>query len=255
MMSSVHPSPRLALLVIAVFISCKPARPPARPAAGPQVRATVVTIRTTIQPEKKTSTHTLVIAGDRARITSEHDVWRLFDTKAKTVTFVDDIARVARTQPFPELVRQRNTTNAAALPAHYPHAEFERTKERRAMHGVTAEKATITSGGYERELWMAEHPSIPRDLFAMVHASERMSSPLAPMMRDVDRALVEARGFPLLDRTTVPVGGGELVVERTVIGIAQRDVPAGLVTIPKGYEEQSNGASAEGLGKGARRKN
>ncbi|MGZ8711458.1 MAG: hypothetical protein ACXW28_14650, partial [Thermoanaerobaculia bacterium] len=190
MIFDAHPSRRLAgLLVIAVCASCKPAQP-AKPAAGPQVRATVVTIRTTIQPDNKTHTHTIVIVGDRARSTGEHDTWRLFDTKAKTVTLVDDVARTVKIETLQAIVRRRSTANAAALPSHYPRATFARANERRTMQGVNAEKVTIASGGYKRELWLAEHSSIPRGLFAMMHASETPSSPLAPMMRDVDRALV-----------------------------------------------------------------
>jgi hypothetical protein len=248
---------RLWILVVAVCLSCKPAQQqPPKPgaAAGPQVRATVVTIRTTI--DKKPREHTIVISGDRARSTAEHDTWRLFDTKAKTVTVVDDVARTVKTERFPAIVERRNAVDAAALPAHYPRAELTRTNERRAMQGVTAQKVTIVSGGYARELWLAEHPSIPGDLFAMMYASETPTSPLAPMMRDVDRELVAARGFPLLDRTTVPVGKGELVVERAVVGISQRDVPESMLAIPKGYEDRTNGRTAgEGLAEGARRKN
>ena len=39
--------------LLLAFIACKPAPPPAKPAAaprGPQTRATVVTIQTTVQP-------------------------------------------------------------------------------------------------------------------------------------------------------------------------------------------------------------
>lgn len=244
------------LLTIAVFFSCKPAPSrPVKPAAvGPQIRATVVTIRTTMQPEKKSFAHALVIVGSRARSTGEHDTWRLFDTKAKTVTFVDDVAKTIRIEPMSSIVKRRNTVNAAALAPHYPHATVERSSERREMHGVNAEKVTIASGAYKRELWLAEHPAIPRELFAMMHASEPQSSPLAPMMREVDQALDSTRGFPLLDRITMPLDGAELVVERAVIAIVERDVPESLLAIPKGYKDISDGAAEPRLGKGARRK-
>lgn len=247
---------RLCLLLIAVCLSCKPAPPQrAKPAAaGPQVRATVVTIRTTID-KKPPQHHLIVIAGNVARSTSEQDTWRLFDTRANTVTFVDDVSRTVRTEGLPSIVKKRRTFDATALPAHYARVTFERTNERRTIQGASAEKVTIASGGYERELWLAQHPAIPTQLFAMMHASETPSSPLAPMMRDVDRALETVRGFPLLDRTRVPLGKGELVVERAVVGISQRDVPESLVTLPKGYEDRTNGRAAEqGLGKGAGRK-
>lgn len=246
---------RLGILLIAVCLSCKPAQrqQPAKPAAaGPQVRATVVTIRTTI--DAKTYHHAIVIAGDRARSTGEHDTWRIFDMKAKTVTFVDDIARTVKTEPLPAIINRRNATNAAALPPWFSRATFARTDERRPMHGANAQKVTIASGEYRRELWLAEHPSLPRDLFAMMHASETRPSPLAPMMRDVDRELLATRGFPLLDRTRVPLAKGELVVERAVVGISQREVPESMLAIPKGYEDQTNGTTTQGLAGGAGRK-
>jgi hypothetical protein len=258
MMFNAQPSLRLGLLLtIAVFLSCKPAPPqPAKPAAaaGPQVRATVVTIRTTVHPEKKSYDHTLVIAGNRARNTSERDTWRMFDTKANTVTFVDDVAKTIRTEPMSSIIEQRDTLNAAALPPHTPRATFERSSERQRLHGANAEKVTIASGAYKRELWLAEHPSIPRGLFAMMHASETRSSPLAPMMRDIDEALAATRGFPLLDRSTVPLDGSELVVESAVIAIAERDVPESLLVIPKEYKDVTDGATEPRLGEGARRK-
>ncbi len=247
---------RLGILLVAVCISCKPAPPkPAKPAAaGPQVRATVVTIRTTID-KLKPRDHMIVIARDLARSTSEQDTWRLFDTKANIVTFVDDVSRTIRVEPLSSIVKQRETFNATALPEHYPRATFERSDERKQLQGANAEKVTIASGGYKRELWLAEHPSIPPRLFAMMHASETPSSPLTPMMRDVDRALASVRGFPLLDRITVPLGKGELVVEHAVVAISQRDVPESWVTLPKGYEDKTNGrAATQGLGKGTGRK-
>ena len=228
------------LLLIAVCLSCKPAQQqqPAKPtAAGPQIRATVVSIRTTVEPDKKSYQHTLVIAGNRARNTGEHDVWRLYDLKADTVTFVDDVAKTIRTEPLREMVGKRRTTNATALPAHFRPVLIARGGQEKPLHGVTARQAVIASGGYRRELWMAEHPSIPRGLFAMMHASDNASSPLAPMMRDVDQALFAERGFPLVDRTEVPVGNTKLVVERAVTGFAQRDVPESLLKLPKDYKD------------------
>lgn len=226
------------LLCLALCVACKPSPPPAaRGAAGPVLTATVVTIRTTAQPEKKTWNRSIVIAGDRARITAERDAWRLFDLKAGTVTFVDEVEKTVRNEPLKDLVKRRGSANDTALPAHYPRAELVRSQKRRPMQGVTAESLTIRAGAYERELWMAEHPSIPRGLFAMMHLSEPQTSPLAPMMRAVDDAIAPMPGFPLLDRTVVPLGNRQMVIEHTVTGIVQRQVPESLLAIPKGYRD------------------
>lgn len=226
---------RLFLLLVAVCISCKPSQQqqPAKPsAAGPQVRATVVSIRTTVG--EKSYDHSLLVVGDRARFTGENDTWRLYDTKANTVTFVDDVERTIRTESLATLVARRRTANAAAIPPQYPRARLVRTDERKALQGVTARKAVVESGEYRRELWLAEHPAIPRGLFAMMHLSDTPSSPLAPMMSAVDQALASERGFPLADRATI---GEKVLVERTVTAIAQREVPESALALPKGYKD------------------
>ena len=227
------------LLLIAICIACKPATEPAvkRTAAGPTVRANVISIRTVEQPEQRTLTRTIVIAGDRARDTSEHDVWRIFDTKKNTVTFVDDIARTYRTESLQTLLKQRREATSQPLPPHYPRAKLMRPGTKKPLQGATAELMVIETGAYKRELWLGEHPAIPRGLFAMMHASEPPTLPLAPMMRNVDEVLMTARGFPLADRSEVPNGKATLVIDRSVTAIASKDVPEALFAIPKGYRD------------------
>lgn len=236
---------RLAILAVVVCVSCKPQAPkPSKPAAVPQVRATVVTIRTTVAPEKRTLISTIVIANDKARDTSEQDVWHLYDLKAGSVTVVDDLAKTFRTERLPVLVQRKRAALATALPAHYPRLSLRRTNEQRAMQGATAHRHVIEHGGYQRELWIAEHPAIPRDLFAMMQASERPTTPLAPMMRAADEALMAMRGFPLLDHTKA----GPVVVERAVVSIGQRNVPAALLEVPRAYQDLTpkEGGSVQG---------
>lgn len=231
---------RVALLLpLAIFNACKPApsEPAAPKAALPTVRATVITIRTTMKPEDRTQTRTLVIAGDKARDTGEQDVWRLFDTKANTVMFVDEIARTVRTEPLKEIIAKRRAMTAGSLPAHYPRVRLVRPGTKRSMQGVTAEVMVIEIGAYKRELWLGEHRSIPRGLFAMMTASDPPTMPLAPMMRAVDEALIDTRGFPLGDHAEVPVSNDKVIVDRTVVGIGTKDVPAMLLEVPKGFRD------------------
>jgi len=229
----------LVLLLALVCAGCKQQAPQqkAPPAAGPQLRATVVTIRTTLEPDRKTLLHTLVIGGGRARSTDEQDQWRLFDMKAKTVTFVDDIAKTARTESLDSLLKKHRERLAEPLPPHYPRAYVKRTGEKRTMQGVTAEETRIDVGGYRRELWLAEHRAIPGGLFAMMQASDGPSSPLAPMMRAADDVLTRTPGFPLLDRGEVTIGDKKRVTDREVVGIAERNVPQALLSVPAGYRD------------------
>ncbi len=232
------PIKRVLLLLLAISVACKPAEKKAetKPGAGPQFTATVVSVRTTVEPGTKVTNHELVIAGGRARSTGEQDVWRLFDTKAGTVTIVDDLAKTFRTEPLPSLLQRRRATLAAAIPPHYPRATLSRG-ERKPLLGASAQQYVITIGGYKRELWIAEHPSIPDGLFAMMIAGDTLSSPLAPIMRRVDEELLRVRGFPLADRAEVAFGDGKHVIERTVTGITSRPVPETMLTIPGDYED------------------
>jgi hypothetical protein len=230
---------RLFILAVAVCISCKQQAPP-KPgtrAAVPQVQATVVTIRTTVEPAKKTYTHSLIIAGERARHTGELDAWRFYDTKADTITYVDDVKKTIRVEKLEDAQRRRRTALAAALPPHYPRLRLAATATKKPLHGATATQNVIEGNGYRRELWLAEHPAIPPGLFGMMQASERPSSPLAPMMRAVDEALMAARGFPLEDRSEITYGDQKMVVERAVVSIQKRNVPAAAVSLPRGYED------------------
>src|SRR5258708_8748017 len=91
--------------LILLLVSCAPAtRPPAQSSNEQKIHATVITIQTTIQPANKTYMHTLFIAKDRARSGDEVDEWRLFDFAKRRVTFVDDLTRTYRSEPFDDLV-------------------------------------------------------------------------------------------------------------------------------------------------------
>lgn len=236
---------RLALVALMAATTGCSDRTSSLPAAGGELRATVLTIRMTVQPENRTFDHPLIIAGPRARFLGEGDTWRLFNTQERTVTFVDDVEKTYRREPMAEILAKRTKANAAALSPSVPRARIEEKGERQTLHGIGASRTAIESGRYQRDLWMAGHPAVPDELFAMMYLSEPVTSPLAPMMRDVDEAIAGMRGFPLLDRTTVPMGGGTLLVERRVITIAPQRVEAALLTVPRDYRDLTPPPPAE----------
>ena len=87
------------MILVLVALACRPAHPPPS-RTEPRIRATVVTIQTTLQPQNKTYTHSVVIANGRARSSDDVDSWRLFDLQKKQVTFVDEIAKTVREVPL-----------------------------------------------------------------------------------------------------------------------------------------------------------
>jgi hypothetical protein len=227
------------LLALALLFNCNkpPARNPVQKKNEPTIRATVVTIQTTIQPANKIYTHTLVIANDRARSTDEADQWRLFDFAQKQVTFVDDVAHTIRIQPFDDVIASRRAAIARPVPDGLPRAQFAVTGAQKTLQGVATKQSVISLGAYQRELWIGSHPLIPRGLFAMLQASEPASSPLAGVTRVVDEALMEVQGFPLADHAELPYENKKVIVDNSVVKIEQRDVPAALLTVNNKYPQ------------------
>jgi len=229
----------LALLIVAFIEACN--KPPAPPQAAkksePTIRATVVTIQTTIQPANKTYSHEIVIANNRARSTDEADQWRLFDFARKQVTYVDDIAHTVRVQSFADAIAARRAAVAHPLPDGMPRAQFVVTNAQKTLQGIPTKQSLIRLGAYQRELWIGSHPLIPRGLFALLQASEPPSSPLAGITRAADEALMEVQGFPLADHAELAYENKKLVVDNTVVKIEQRDVPAGLLSLSNKYSK------------------
>ena len=221
------------------FIACNQAasHAPRQPTNEPKIRATVVTIQTTIQPANKTYTHTLVIANDRARSGDEVDQWRLFDFGQKRVTFVDDIAKTIRVMSFEDVIASRRAGIARPVPDGLPRAQFAVTGAQKTLQGVATKQSIIRLGAYQRELWIGSHPLIPRGLFAMLQASEPVSSPLAGVTRTADEALMEVQGFPLSDHAELPYENKKVVVDHTVVKIEQRDVPASWLDVSSTYSQ------------------
>ena len=234
--------------LILLLISCAPpARQPAQTSNEPKIHATVVTIRTSIQPANKTYTHSLFIANGLARSGDEVDEWRLFDFAKKQVTFVDDLTGTYRSEPFDEIVTSHRAGMARSVPDGMPRAQFSVTGVQKTLQGLAARQSIIRLGAYQRELWIASHPLIPEGLFAMLQASDPLSSPLAGVMRASDEALLEVKGFPIADHAELPYENQKLVVDNTIVKIEQRDVPASWLTVRADYREQS--PAPAGVGK------
>src|SRR5437763_547814 len=83
----------------------------------------------------------------------------------------------------------------------------------------------------ERARWMGAHAPSPEGLFAMKEAPRPATTPAAGVMRAVDDALFEIRGFPLAEHAELPYGNEKLVLDHTVVKVEQKNVPQSLLTI------------------------
>ena len=235
-------------------IACKPQSTP-HPAAKsgqPQVKATVLTISTVLHPDARTFTHTLAIAGSRARSSDELDRWRLFDLAKNEVTFVDDVARTYRRVPLQSLIADRKAAAAQPLPEGLPRAELEQTKANRTIQGVTTTQSIVRMGSYQRQLWIGSHPLIPAGLFAMMEASRPITTPVEGVMRAVDDALLDVQGFPLAEHAELPYGHKKMVLDSNVVKIEQTNVPASWLNVRTDYRDVSQPEQPVGKGGGTR---
>lgn len=227
-----------ALILIAFLIAAarceKTPQLPGAPVVK-KVRANVMTVRTSIEPSKRTSTHTIVIGESLARSTAEAPVWHLYDFRQDRVTTVDDLAKTYRVESVSSLVAARQRRFRAAAEELLPEATARATGVSRPVLGLAASQIVISAGAYQRQLWFAPHPKVPPQLFAMMHASGEVEPSQA--MRQVDDFLVSARGFPLADHTEIPYGTATIVIDRVVESVLPRDVPASLLVLPPGYRD------------------
>ncbi len=230
----------LAALIVFLAACNRPSVKPARLAASePKIRATVITIQTTMPPSPKTWTHTIVIANDRARSSDEVDEWRLFDFKEESVTFVDDLSKTYRKISFEDVEAAHRASLSQPLPEGIPRAQFVVGNAQKTLQGVVAKQSTIRIGAYQRELWIASHPLIPQGLFAIMQASEPVLSPLAGVMRQADEALIEVKGFPMSDHAELPYEKRKLVVDNAVVKIEKGEVAASWLKVDGGYKEMA----------------
>lgn len=195
------------ILCLVLAAACKPVKVVEKKIiAGvqPQMSATVITVQTSLQPQKKIFQHSIVIANGHARSSDEIDRWRLFDFAQNRVTYVDDIAKTYYSVAF-------KPPNVAPPTA---------TGTRRPILGVDAAQYLIRMGGYQRELWMGAPPQIPPNLFGMI-----------------DSEFAKLPGFPLVDHAELPYGKTKMILDRVVMKIEQRDVPQSSLDIPSDYKE------------------
>ncbi len=202
----------------------------------PQIAATVVTQRTTLQPSNRTTVSTIVIGPDAARATDETGQWRLFDLKENRVAFVNDFAKTFRYESLQSLRDRYDDAADEPVSDKIPRAEFASTPERRVILGVAATRSIVKLGGYQREIWFGSHPLIPPQLFELMQAS-RAPSPDAAMTKRVDDALFDVRGFPLAEHSELPYANAKIIVDREVVSIDRKNVQATLLEIPADYRE------------------
>jgi hypothetical protein len=234
--------PRLAALPLLALLAasgCRKAPPPEgelRAGAVATVPGKVLVVRTTV-PGERAITHLIGVSDGKVRLGYESDRWRLIDVPNRTVTFVDDIARTFRTVPLQTLVQQRRALLSAPLPAGIPRARIERLTDTRTFGGYTASGYVVTSGAYRREMWLSHRTIIAPEFLTLYIASMPLAEDYAGVMSTPLFELTRLQGFPVHERSEMTVRDRQMIIERTLVRVEERDVPAPWFEIPPDYRD------------------
>ena len=223
---------RAAVITVALAACKGPALPPHPSDQTPKTRATVITMRTTLQPPPQTVSQTIAIAEGKARVSTDVDTWRLFDFAKKQVTWVDSIAKTSRAETFASLLARRRQALTSPPREGGPHAQSGLTGARKTIAGVASSEWVLREGAYERHVWIARHPSIPDDLFAMLQSTAPSAASATGPARAAEEGLLRIPGFPMADHAELPYGRSRLVVDTVVLSVEQHDVPQSWFNVP-----------------------
>ncbi len=237
--------------------------------AEPTIQATVVTIQTSLQPQNKALTHSIVIANGLARSDDELDHWRLFNLDQNSITFVDDLAKTYYTVPVdvgprPSAAAEGGGPTWVQTGAKRPSAAAEGGGPTWVQTGAKRPSAAAEGGGPTWVQTGAKRPSAAAEgggptwvqtgakrVVNGVEASQfliRMGAyqrelwigapPSIPQqlfaMMNADLSTI--RGFPMLDHSELPYGKSKLIVDRSVVKIEQKNVPQSLLTLRSDYK-------------------
>ncbi len=225
----------------AAFLAIACSRPVSQPSAarsgGPKVKARVLTIRMTTEPEKQDLTYEIMAWNGKVRLGNEKDRWRLIDLQDQSVLFVDDVAQIWWRESLDVLKREKKRQWDRPLPAGIPRARIAATAQKRRIGGVDATQYVIRAGGYVRSLWLSDDPLLGSGFFPLLIASDPVSPSYAGVMRDAGSGLIGLHGFPVLDETELPWKGQVLKIRNELTSVTEKDVPEELFTIPANYRE------------------
>lgn len=208
----------------------------------------VLTIRTSI-PGERSFLYFIGVADGKVRLGSETDQWRLIDVRNRTVTFVDEINRTYRTVAMSVLLQERRSAVARRAPEFLRPATFEPIRETRTYAGLPSTGYAISMGAYRREIWLSYRSIIAPEFLSLYLASEPVGEAYAGSMREVYAELLRLQGFPVHERSEMPLGSKTLVIERTLIRAVDRPVPVVWFQIPPDFRDLTPAAAGSPAGR------
>lgn len=199
--------------------------------------ATVLVYETVVGHENRLFRWQVVTDGERVRFGDDADRWRLFDTRARTIVFIDDTRRTQRTVTFEDALASRERLLAASLPEGAPRAVVSE-EPAGIVDGREATRVTIVAGGYKRTLVYSTASLLPAPASVMKWTTDPIEPEYAGVIRDLMPAIVSKTGTLLADRNEIAYEGGAMAVETRLVSVERSRLPRSLFQVPAGFRSE-----------------
>jgi len=239
----------LLLLTGLLLLSCgqkETAEVPARPQTpSDSIQTLMLTYETQLGPE--TSARFQVASdGTFVRLGNETEKWRLFDTKKRTITFVDQTAGTATEVTFDAALAELNR-KLAEVPAEGTPAASVVEGPGEPERGHPTHRIRINVGSFSREITLSKDPLLPGEFFAMKVITDPLDPRYAPILKDVVPVLVRQNGTLLSETSHLEVEEGEPVTATTkLVSVTTVQLSRKAFELPDGITvTETTGAPAE----------
>lgn len=191
------------------------AEAPAPPQQPPDsVQALMLTYETVLSPDGRTARFHVASDGTFVRLGNETESWRLFDTKNRTITFVDQAAGTATEVSFDDAVAERGRQLADAPTEGAPTASVvEGPGEPERGHAT--HRVHVKVGTFSREIILSKEVLLPGELFAMKVVTDPVDPRYASILRDITPVLLRQNGTLLSETNRLELPDGEPVTATT----------------------------------------
>lgn len=210
-------TPALALSITILVAACGGDEAPVATTPQPprdSVEALMLTYETVIAPEGKSARFQVASDGTFVRLGNETERWRLFDTKNRTIVYVDQTEGVATEVSWDEALAERTELLGQLVPEGAPSATVVEGPGEPDKSQPTR-RVMITVGNFTRELIVSENTLLPSEFFAMKLVTDPVDPRYASIMKDVMPTLLRQKGTLLSEVNTLKISDEESITVTT----------------------------------------
>lgn len=234
----------VTILVLLLAPACKKteeAETTAPPEARDSVEALMLTYETTISPDNQSVRFQVASDGTFVRLGNETEKWRLFDTKNRTIVFVDQTAGTATEVSYDDAITERTAMLGEVSPEGAPTATITEGPGE-PDKGQPTHRVDIAVGNFTRQLILSENTLLPGEFFAMKLVTDPVDSRYASILKDVMPTLLRQNGTLLSETNTLKISDTESITATTkllsvtMIQLSRKafDVPDNVTLTKKG---------------------